>query len=81
MAILTIGLDNVNLDDTSYNENDPETIIHVILLAWHVKVKKRKELRKELNKELMSIAWYPKRWWSFCMSEDEEKQVDPILTE
>ena len=61
MAILTIGLDNVNLDDTSYNENDPETIIHVILLAWHVKVKKRKELKKELNKELMPIAWYPKR--------------------
>ena len=73
MAILTIGLDNVNLDDTSYNENDPETIIHVILLAWHVKNKKRKELKKELNKELMPIAWYPKRWWSFCMSEDEEK--------
>ena len=22
----------------------------------------------------MPIAWHPKRWWSFCVSEDEEKK-------
>ena len=22
----------------------------------------------------MPIAWYPKRWWNFCVPEDEEKR-------
>ena len=22
----------------------------------------------------MHIAWHPKRWWNFCMSEDEKKK-------
>ena len=22
----------------------------------------------------MLIAWHPKRWWNFCMSEDEKKR-------
>ena len=29
----------------------------------------------------MHIAWYPKRWWNFCMSEDEKKEKEPIFTE
>ena len=29
MGILSIDLNNINLDDTNYNEDDPETIIHV----------------------------------------------------
>ena len=33
MGRLIIDLNSVNLDDTNYNEDDPETIIHVILLA------------------------------------------------
>ena len=36
----------------------------------HVKFEKRKALIKELNEELMSIAWHPKRWWDFCVSEN-----------
>ena len=28
-----IDLNNINLDDTNYNEDDPETIIHIRLLA------------------------------------------------
>ena len=27
----------------------------------------------------MPIAWHPKRWWKFCMSEDEKKEIEPIL--
>ena len=34
MGILSIDLNNINLDDTNYDEGDPETIIHVRLLAW-----------------------------------------------
>ena len=32
---------------------------------------KRKELKKELNEELMPIAWHPKKWWNFCMLKDK----------
>ena len=33
MGILRIDLNNINLDDTNYDEDDPETIIYVRLLA------------------------------------------------
>ena len=29
----------------------------------------------------MPIVWYPKRWWNFCMPEDEKKGIEPIFTE
>ena len=33
MDILSIDRNNINLDDTNYDEDDPETIIHIRLLA------------------------------------------------
>ena len=56
MGILNIYLNNVNLDDIDYNQDDPETIIYIRLLDCHIKFKKRKALKKELNEKLMSIA-------------------------
>ena len=56
----------------------------VRLLAWNSKFEKLKALKKELkvlNKELMLIAWHPRLWWNFCMSEDEKKEMKPIFTE
>ena len=41
MGILNIDLDNINLDDTIYEEYDPETIIHIRLLAWYIKALKK----------------------------------------
>ena len=29
----------------------------------------------------MPIAWHPKRWWNWCLSEDEKKEIEPIFTE
>ena len=29
----------------------------------------------------MPIAWHLKRWWNFCVSEDEKKEIEPIFTE
>ena len=46
MGILNIDLNDINLDDTNYNEDDPETIVHVRLLAWYIKLEKRKALKK-----------------------------------
>ena len=48
---------------------------------WHIKFEKCKALKKELNEELMPIVWRPKRWWDFCTSEDEKKQIEPPFTE
>ena len=61
MGIVGIDLNNIDLEDTNYNEDDPKTIIHITLLAWHIKFEKRKALKKELNKELMLIACHPGR--------------------
>ena len=29
----------------------------------------------------MSVAWHPSRWWDLCMSEDQEKEIDPMFIE
>ena len=42
MAILNIDLTNINLDDTNYEEDDPNTIILIRLLDWHNKFERRK---------------------------------------
>ena len=51
MSIFSIDLNNINLDDTNYDEDDPETIIHIRFLACHIKFGKCKALKKELNEE------------------------------
>ena len=61
MGILSVDLNNINLYDTSYDEDDPETIIHIRLLIWRIKFEKRKALRKDINEELMLVAWHPNR--------------------
>ena len=73
MGILNIDLNNINLYDTNYEEDDPDTIILIRLLAWHIKFEKRKELKKKISEELMPLAWHPKRWWDCYVSEDEKK--------
>ena len=73
-------INNINLDN-NFDEDDLDTIILIRLLAWHVKFEKRKKRKKKISEELMPIAWYPERWWNFCMSEDEKKEIGPIFTE
>ena len=31
--------------------------------------------------ELMLIAWHPKRWWNFCMSEDKKEKRKKMITD
>ena len=81
MGILYIDLNKINLDDNNYDKVNPDTIIHVRHLAWYIKFAKHKALKKKLNEELMSIAWHPKRWLNFCMSEDEKKGTELIFAE
>ena len=46
MGILNIDLNNTNLDDTNYDEDDPGTITLVRILTWYIKFEKRKAIRK-----------------------------------
>ena len=46
MGILTVDPNNINIDDINFDENDPETIIHVRLLAWCNKFEKHKAFKK-----------------------------------
>ena len=29
----------------------------------------------------MPAVWHASRWWNWCMSEDEKKEVDPMFIE
>ena len=47
MDLPSVDLDKVNFDDdNNFYEDDPESIIHVRLLAWHNKFKNTKLLKK-----------------------------------
>ena len=72
MGILNIDLGNINLDN-NFDEEDPDAITLIRILAWHIKFEKRNAFKKTIIVELMPIARYPKRWWNFCMSENEKK--------
>ena len=56
MGILSINLNNINLDNTNYEEDDPDTIILIRLLAWHIKFEKCKDVKKMISEELMPVA-------------------------
>ena len=46
IGILNIDINNINLDNI-FNEDDPDTIIIIRLLACHIKFKKAKHLKKD----------------------------------
>ena len=43
MSILNIDINNINLDN-NFNEDDPDTIVLIRLLAWHIKFEKHKAI-------------------------------------
>ena len=45
MGILSVNLNNINLDD-NFDEDDPVTIILIRLLAWRSNSKYAKHLKK-----------------------------------
>ena len=44
MNIVYIDLNKINLDD-NFDQRDPNTMIPIRLLAWHIKFRKRKDLK------------------------------------
>ena len=57
MSILSIDLNNVNLDN-NFHEDGSDTIIYIRHLACHIKFEKSKALKKAVSKELIPIAWH-----------------------
>ena len=81
MGILSVNLDNINLYDGNFYEDDPETIIYVRLFAEHYRYKKRKVFTKEISKKLMIVAWHPTRWLDWYMPVDEKKEVELVFSD
>ena len=52
MGILSVHHDKINLD-VNFDEDDPETIIHVRLMPWHNRYKQCKSCKKDISKGLM----------------------------
>ena len=40
----SVDIDNINLDDVNFDEDDPKTINHARLIAWCNRYKQRKSL-------------------------------------
>ena len=48
-------------------------------MAWHNRFKQKKACEKEISEQLMSVAWHPTKWWDWCISKDEKKEIDSFL--
>ena len=82
MGILGVDLDKINLDDDSnFDEDDPETIFHVIFLAWHNKFEKCKAFLKDISEELTPVAGHPTRWWNWYLPQDEKTETETIFAD
>ena len=79
MGILSIDLNNTDLDDVNFYEYCPETIIDFRRMAWRNILKQSKAIKNDVSKELMPLAWHPTRYWNWCMSKDKKKGIKPII--
>lgn len=59
MGILSVALNNINLDDVKYDDDDPKAIIHVRLLSLYNKCKQRKSFENDRSKVLVPVLWHP----------------------
>ena len=44
------------------------------MIEWFEGYQKQKAQKASTKEELLPIAWYPSRYWNWCMSEDEKKK-------
>ena len=46
------------------------------LITWRDAYIKRKAQKAKIKEELMPVAWHPDRCWNWCVTEDEEKELE-----
>ena len=49
-TFVIIDLNNINIDDDNFDEDDPETIVFVRLMAWCIRYKQRNTNEKDRRK-------------------------------
>ena len=76
---LSIDLDKINLDDVNFDEDDPETLIHVRPMTY--RYKQYKSCKKDISKKLMPVAFHLSRGWDWCLPEDEKRDENTIFTD
>ena len=50
MGLVNVYLNNVSLEDVNFDNDDPETIIHVKFMVWCNRYKQHKTCKKEISK-------------------------------
>ena len=43
---------------------------------WYKGYEQRKAQKAKIKEELMPVAWHPDRWWNWCVTEDEKKELE-----
>ena len=61
-------------DDSDHWSHDDEDKF----FEWYEGHKKCKSQKVKIKEELLPIAWYPSRYWDWCMSEDEKKMIEAL---
>ena len=51
MGVFNVNLNSINLCNTNCDEDDPDTIILLRLLAWHIKFENANHLKKRSMKK------------------------------
>ena len=49
------------------------------LIKWHNDYQKWKTQRAQIKEELFPVAWHPSRYWDWCMSEDEKREMKKLF--
>ena len=49
MGILSVNLNNINLDIVNFDKDDFKTIIHVRFMAWRNRYKQRKTYKRKIR--------------------------------
>ena len=75
MGILSVDLDKINLDN---DNNFDEMILKLSFMSdcWLgvMIFKNAKHLKNKLEN-----TWHSTRWWNWCISEDENNEIDPVF--
>ena len=59
--LVNVDLNNISLGGDNFDDDNPETIIHVRLMVWCNRYKQCKACKKEISRKLVTVAWDPTR--------------------
>ena len=76
MNIHSVHFINISLDNVNFDKNDFKTIIHVTCMTFHNRFKQRKSFENKIIKELMLVAWHPKKWWDCSVLRDKKSEIE-----